>query len=547
MAARACKVLIISPQFNSISFWSYKKACEVAGVKYPTAPLGLITVAALLPKTWEIRFVDRNVQPLSPADLDWADLVMTGGMLTQQQDILTLIEAAHAHGKLIAVGGADVTSSPHVYAAADFRVLGEAEIIIDKFIAAWEAGAREGLFEAEKFQADVTKTPIPRYDLLNFRNYFYVGVQFSRGCPFNCEFCDIIELFGRVPRAKTNEQVLAELDRIYELGHRGHVDFVDDNLIGNKKALRRLLPDLIAWQKAHKFPFNFSTEASVNLADDEPLLRQLHEANFFLIYIGIESPDTDTLIATQKKQNIKRSLIEAIQKINGAGILALAGFIVGFDTEKGSVAPGIIDYIEAAPLPIPMISLLYALPNTQLTRRLTREGRLHVGNETVPDASILCTAGLNFDTKRPRREILHDFKTVFAKVYSEKAFFARVRRMIPLLRHTSSHTHMGIRELRQGLRVAWHMTMNSKMRRNFWSIAYECVRRNPAALNQIVTAMLLYVHIGPFSRYVVDRVEKQIAAIDAGEWRPPPVIDAGPTERELVPAGDYVEAARRLA
>ena len=240
-------MLLIYPRFAGGTFWNFAATCEVFGARYPAAPLGLITVAALLPSAWAIRLVDRNTEELTDGDLEWADLVMTGGMLPQQYDTLEIIDICRAGGKPVVVGGPDVTSSPHIYKRADFRVLGEAEGIIDKFIAAWEAGATEGVFEAEKFQVDVTKTPIPRFDLLKFDHYLHVGVQFSRGCPFTCEFCDIIELYGRVPRAKTNAQMLAELDALYRLGYRGHVDFVDDNLIGNKKAVRSFLLELRTW------------------------------------------------------------------------------------------------------------------------------------------------------------------------------------------------------------------------------------------------------------------------------------------------------------
>ncbi len=372
-AADTTRVLLVAPQFTGQSFWSYKKSCKVAGLKYPTIPLGLLTVAALLPPSWQLRFIDRNAEALEPTDLDWADLIMTGGMLPQQFDILNVVNMAHAHGKPIVVGGPDVTSSPHVYERADFRMLGEAELIIDEFVNAWRAGTRKGVLEAEKFQADVTKTPIPRYDLINFDNYVYVGVQFSRGCPFNCEFCDIIELFGRVPRVKTPAQILAELDRLYELGYRGHVDFVDDNLIGNKKALRQLMPELIAWQKAHRFPFAFSTEASINLADDERLLNDLREANFFLVFVGIESPDADTLVSMQKKQNTRRNLVTSC----GRSTSRHHGHCRShrrLRPEKESTAAGILDYIESGPLPMFLLSLLYALPNTQLSRQLGRKG-----------------------------------------------------------------------------------------------------------------------------------------------------------------------------
>ena len=218
--------------------------------------------------------------------------------------------------------------------SADFQVLGEVEDVIHDFVAAWQRGERSGVFKAEKFTIDVTKTPMPRFDLLKFDQYLYICIQYSRGCPFTCEFCDIIELYGRVPRTKTNDQILAELQYLYDLGYRGHVDFVDDNLIGNRKSLRVFLPLLKDWQEAHGYPFEFSTEASINLADDDELLAALKACNFWLVFVGIESPDPATLVAMRKKQNTKRNLAESVHKIYSYGIAVTAGFIVGFDTEK---------------------------------------------------------------------------------------------------------------------------------------------------------------------------------------------------------------------
>jgi radical SAM superfamily enzyme YgiQ (UPF0313 family) len=212
MTIDACKVLMIFPRFNTDSFWNYRATCELTGARYPAAPLGLITVAALLPQSWEVRLVNRNTETLTEADFEWADLAMTGGMLFQQPDTLRIIEMCRARGKPVVVGGPDVTSTPDIYSSANFRVLGEAEEIMEDFVAAWRSGAEEGVFHAPMGQTDVTRSPTPRFDLLKLEDYLHVGIQFSRGCPFNCEFCDIIELYGRVPRTKTNEQVLAELD-----------------------------------------------------------------------------------------------------------------------------------------------------------------------------------------------------------------------------------------------------------------------------------------------------------------------------------------------
>src|SRR5262245_41004118 len=287
---RARNVLMVYPRFVADSFFNFRAACEAIGRRSAAAPLRLITVAALLPSQWNKRFLDRNVEQLTERDLAWAHLVMTGGMIVQQHDTLDIIRMCRAREIPVAVGGPDATSSPHVYREADFQVIGEAEDIMADFVAAVEGGAGHGVFEAAKFQIDVGKSPIPRFDLLKLENYLSVGVQFSRGCPFTCEFCDIIELYGRVPRTKTNDQMLAELDALYRLGWRGVVEFVDDNLIGNKKALKRFLPELARWLQARGYPFEFVTEASINLADDDELLHLLRQANFFTVLIGIESP-----------------------------------------------------------------------------------------------------------------------------------------------------------------------------------------------------------------------------------------------------------------
>jgi radical SAM superfamily enzyme YgiQ (UPF0313 family) len=512
-------VLMIFPRFNPNSYWSMQAVCDIEGRRCLAPPLGLITLAALLPAAWNIRLINRNAEELSDRDLDWADLVMTGGMLPQRSESLALIEQCQARGKPVVIGGPDAMSSPDVFAAADFRVLGEAEGLIDQFIAAWSSGARSGTFEGEKFQADVTKSPVPRFDLLTLSHYLYIGIQFSRGCPFTCEFCDIIELYGRVPRAKTNEQMLAELDALYRSGYRGHVDFVDDNLIGNKKALKRLLPDIIAWQKARRYPFKFSTEASLNLADDVQLLLMMREANFFAIFVGIESPDTETLIAAQKKQNTRRSLAASVHKIYEAGMFVIAGFIVGFDTERGRVAENMTECIAATGIPACMVGLLTALPNTQLTRRLEQERRL------LPlelNAGDQCTAGLNFVTLRPRREVLQDYKDVLSEIYRAETFFQRARllgRTLDLPRHPSGFSWRGSwRELRSFSRIAARMArrgMNDS--RHFWAAVIDCGRYDIRNLEQVLTMAAFYLHLAEFTRFVVKDVDRQIAELPQEE------------------------------
>jgi len=507
-------VLFVYPRFLRHSFWNYAATCEIVGARYPAAPLGLITVAALLPRHWNLRLVNRNTEELSDEDVAWADLVMTGGMLAQQIDTLEVIDLCQASGKPVAVGGPDITSSPHVYEQADFKVLGEAEGIIKDFIAAFERGDRAGTFEAEKFQVDVTTTPVPRFDLLKFEHYLHIGVQFSRGCPFTCEFCDIIELYGRVPRAKTSEQMLAELEALYQCGYRGHVDFVDDNMIGNKKALKQFLPKLAVWLKERNYPFEFSTEASVNLADDNELLRMLRAANFFACFVGIETPDPDTLVQTSKKQNTRRDLAASIHKIYGAGLFVAAGFIVGFDAEKGPVAKATIAFIEDAAIPICMVGLLYALPNTQLTRRLTKEGRLFPNHDVVvaPDGDQT-TLGLNFETRRPRKDILTDCQNIVRTIYQPAAYFARVRKVGRMLDCGDLKMSTSVaKALHDSLLVVWSLGTNPHCARHFWKTLVDCLIHNPKALPAVLKLSAIYAHFGPFSQTVVRMLGTEIEA-----------------------------------
>jgi radical SAM superfamily enzyme YgiQ (UPF0313 family) len=514
------RCLLVQPRFRSTSFWNYRDACEIMGARYPAAPLGLITVAAMLPAEWQLRLWDRNVQDGGDEMLDWPDLVLTGGMLPQQLDCLEVVHKAQSRGKTVVVGGPDPTSSPHVYGAADHLVLGEAEVTMPAFLEDLAAGRAEKLYQDER-KADVTLSPCPRFDLLELDRYLHIGVQWCRGCPFNCEFCDIIELFGRVPRAKTTPQMLFELQRLYDLGYRGHVDLVDDNFIGNKKLVKQFLPHLRAWQEAHGWPFELSTEASVNIADDEALLGLMQEAGFWTIFMGIESPDEQTLIDTQKRQNARRSIVESVRKVYRHGISVNAGFILGFDGEKGSVAEGIIECIRDTAIPVTMTGLLYALPSTQLQRRLIAEGRLHEGfDRQIPGEGDQCTAGLNFQTRRPRLDILRDYLRVIETVYGPEQFFGRLQdvglaldcsrqRFRPPLRRR-------LKELLGFGRLLLRLGTAKATRRPFFRALGSIALRNPRALRHSMMIASLYLHFGPFSRYVASKIREAIAREEQG-------------------------------
>lgn len=513
------RCLLLYPEFTLASFWNFRAACELRGAKYPSIPLGLLTVAALLPRDWEVRLVDCNVEKITTADWAWCDLVFVGGMLPQQPAALELLKQAQGYGKQVVVGGPDATSSPHLYDHADFLVLGEAELTLPLWLDDYRAGAASHVYLPGKNRADVSCSPAPRFDLVRLTNYLYPAVQFGRGCPFLCEFCDIIELFGRVPRLKSPPQLLRELDALYKLGHRGHVDFVDDNFVGNKRDVKLFLRELIAWQDAHDRPFEFSTEASINLADDEELLRLMSDAGFSIVFVGIESPDEETLTHMRKKQNTRRELAASLHKIYDHGMYVNAGFIVGFDTERSSVARGIIDLIEAGDISVNMVGLLFALPGTQLSRRLAREGRLHDGFDRVVPASESgdqCTSGINFDSHRPRDEILHDLRQVIAEAYDPQRYFGRVQRMSLRLNCRNKRLNQGlrdhVRDFRGLFRLIWRAGIRADYRRLFWRTLTKVGRRNPAALRYTVGLCALYLHFAEFVPFVLRKLDAAINA-----------------------------------
>jgi len=509
------RALLVYPRFAPNSFWNYQATCEAVGKQYSAAPLGLTTVAALFPPNWQFRLVDRNIEELSDADLDWADLVLTGGMIPQQRDAHAIIARAQAHGKPALVGGPDVTCSPDRYSQAEFRILGEAEDVLPEFLSAWDAGQRSGSFTATEFP-NITNRPVPRFDLLKLDQYMHVGVQVSRGCPFNCEFCNVIELNGRAPRTKTADQVTAELDALYALGYRGHVDIVDDNLIGNRPAIKPLLERLAAWTREHGYPFEFSTEVSMNLADDPELLRLMKAANFFAVFVGIETPDNEALRAAHKRQNVGRDVTESIHKLFRAGLFVNAGFIIGFDSERGSVSEAMVRCIHDAAIPVAMVGLLYALPNTQLNRRLRAESRLHPDTEGRAEGDAdQCTSGLNFDTSRPRAEVLADYRAVIQALYAPPAFFDRVKRMVRALdlrghklRQPLPHL---LRDLRSFGRISWRSVRDPATRWPYLGSLGDALLHNPRALKVTVSMAALFLHYHGFARFLSQQIEGRIA------------------------------------
>ena len=505
------KVLLIYPEFSPFGFWNYRDVCKLAGAKYPAPPLGMITLAALLPQDWDIRLIDMNTAELHDSDIDWSDLVFIGGMLSQQINFLKLIDRVHARGKKVVCGGPDPTSQPKIYQRADYLVLGEGEDTIIPFLDDLEKGAESGSYLPPENKPDITTSPVPRFDLLNFDDYLMIGIQFCRGCPYNCEFCDVIELFGRRPRTKTPKQILKELDTLYELGYRGHLDFVDDNFIGHKGKAKEMLRAVKEWSELHHYPFFFSTEASINLADDEDLLRLMEDIDFRYVFIGIESGDEEVIRCSQKSQNLNRKLYDDLHKIYNYGMIVNGGFIIGFDNETSETARSIADSISYGKISIPMIGLLYALPNTQLTRRLARENRLFEDSslldENNKDSIDQTTCGLNFVTKRPRSEIISDLIYVLEKVYERKSYFDRCLKLGMVLRTKRKYKPSfsgrlkGVRSL---LRLVNKLGLRPSTSYYFWRNILIILFTRPSSVEEVANLMAMYIHFRKQTHYVIE-------------------------------------------
>jgi radical SAM superfamily enzyme YgiQ (UPF0313 family) len=511
------RCLLVQTKFSAFSFWNYQDVCDIVGAKYPAAPLGLLTVAGLLPQHWIFRLIDENVEPLLDEHLLWADIVCTGGMLPQQKSMLEFIDRAHDLERIVIVGGPDPTSQPDLYNKADFLVLGEGEITIPMFLKDLRNGASSGTYVSAE-RANMLESVVPRYDLIRFRNYIMIGMQFIRGCPFNCEFCDVIELFGRTPRFKTNKQILKELQTLYDLGYRGHIDMVDDNFIGNKKKVKELLREIKTWTVARKYPFYFTTEASVNLADDDELLQLMQDCDFRYVFLGIETPENETLLLNNKNQNVNKPVKDAVLKILSYGMVSNGGYIIGFDSESSGIATKMIDSIQASGISMAMIGLLYALPNTKLTQRLQAEGRLfHLSSQSVSDTDIdQMTSGLNFVTLIPRSEIFKNYIKVIDTVYHPVQYYQRViftgLNIRPRYRHKPSFFTWLI-YMRSFLRVCREAGFSRATGYLYWKMFFTVIARNPRGIEAAVNLAAMFIHFRKQKAYIVSATNKSLMTL----------------------------------
>jgi radical SAM superfamily enzyme YgiQ (UPF0313 family) len=534
------RTLFVYPEFPK-TFWSYEKILELVNRKVLLPPLGMVTVAALLPQHWPMKLVDRNVREVSEAEWDWAELVVISGMIVQKRDMAAQIAKAKARGLPVAVGGPFASSTPEApeLDLADYKVLDEGEISLPQFVEAIERGEPAGRFSANGEKPDVTSTPIPRFDLLQLDAYDSMSVQFSRGCPFQCEFCDIIVLYGRKPRTKTPEQLIAELQSLYDLGWRRSIFLVDDNFIGNKRNAKLLLPALKQWQIEHGYPFSLSTEASVDLAADEELMAMMAECRFDSVFLGIETPDEASLETAKKLQNTRSSLDESVDRITSYGIRVMAGFIIGFDGEKSGAGSRIVEFVSRTGIPAAMMGMLQALPNTGLWHRLEKEGRL-IENKAAAKG-VNQTNLLNFVPTRPIRDIANEYVDAFCQLYEPHAYIDRVcsyylkmgkprwQQFVPAnLKKSSLPTWTDLRAL---LIVIWRQGIKRDTRWRFWRSLLKVALGNPAVLEQFLVTLAHNEHFLEYRGVVTREIQDQLAALPPEPPQTPQLAN-----RELQPA-----------
>jgi len=457
------KILLIYPEFPE-TFWSFNHALKFIRRKASSPPLGLITVAAILPSEWGKRLVDLNVKKLSPEDLEWADFAFISGMIVQRESARKIIVRCKEARLKVVAGGPLFTSEHEEFRGVDHFVLNEAELTLPRFLRDLANGHARRIYVTSQF-ADIQRTPAPLWELLDFRRYASMNVQFSRGCPYHCEFCNVTALFGHRPRTKTTSQMIAELDALYSLGWRGSVFFVDDNFIGNKRVLKSgLLPALIEWQKTRS-GITFHTEVSINISDDERLMEMMVEAGFDTVFIGIETPDKDSLSECSKKQNENRDMVEDVKRIQRAGLQVQGGFIVGFDSDTPSIFERQIDFIQKSGIVTAMVGMLQAPPGTRLYERLKREGRLlgKISGDNV-DGTTNIIPTMNIDMLR------EGYQYILRHIYSPEYYYQRIKAFLGEYKAPKINGKLGFEHVMAFLRSVYYLGITGKERAHFWKL-----------------------------------------------------------------------------
>jgi radical SAM superfamily enzyme YgiQ (UPF0313 family) len=486
---RTMNVLLVCPEYPD-TFWSFKHALRFLAKGAGQPPLGLLTVAALLPTGWSKRLVDLSVRPLTSEDLAWADYVFLGGMAIQADSARKVIARCNEAGVPVVAGGPLFTARHHEFTGVDHFVLNEAELTLPPFLEDLRHGRPKPLYTTPEW-ADVTTTPIPLWELVDPRDYATLNIQYSRGCPYDCEFCDITVLFGHVPRTKSADQVIAEMEAVFRTGWRGHLFFVDDNFIGNRVKLRKeILPRIIRWMEEHGHPFSLGTEASLNLSDDPELLKMMGRAGFEEVFVGIETPNVESLEECKKTPNRNRDLLASVHTLQRAGLQVQAGFIVGFDSDPPLIFDDLIRFIEESGIVVAMVGLLNAPINSRLHQRLAKENRLlraFTGNNT--DFSV------NFVPRMDLDALLGGYKRVVGTLYSPRAYYRRVRGFLehhdPPVRH---HAPVGVAQVRALLRSMLLLGVVGEGRLDYWRLFFWSLLRRPRQFSTAITLSVYGFH-----------------------------------------------------
>ncbi len=478
--------LLIYPEVPD-TFWSFKHALKFIRKNASLPPLGLLTVAALLPPEWTKRLVDLNVTKLTEEDLAWADYAFISGMVVQRESARRIIGRCKEAGLKVVAGGPLFTIESEQFEEVDHFVLNEAEATLPPFLADLEQGRARPVYTTSEF-ADIQKTPVPLWELVDLDRYATMSIQFSRGCPYNCDFCNVTALLGHRPRTKTAEQIIAELDSLHNLGWRGGVFFVDDNLIGNKSKLKtELLPTLVEWRKDRR-GMPFSTQVSLNLVDDERLMQMMVEAGFDTVFVGIETPDEDSLAECGKVQNRNRDLVEDVRRIQRMGLQVQGGFIVGFDHDTPSIFQRQMDFIQKSGIVTAMVGLLQAPPGTRLYERLKREGRLRdqMSGDNV-DGTTNIIPNMNLDTLR------EGYESILRYIYSPRHYYQRVKTFLREYKPPKIKTPLDFQRILAFFRSVYQLGIIGKERVHYWKLLLWTLFRRPKSLPQAIT-FAIYGH-----------------------------------------------------
>ena len=488
------KILLVYPQYPD-AFWSFKYALRFISKKAAFPPLGLLTVAAMLPEEWQKKLVDMNITTLTNEDIKWADYVFISAMIVQQESVKEVIaRCGELHTKIVAGGPLFTTGYEQFdFGDVDHFVLGEAEDTLPLFLEDLQKECAQHIYESSE-HPEITKTPVPLWELVDMGKYASMNVQYSRGCPFNCEFCDIIILNGHRPRTKDKSQLIAEFEALYGQGWRSSIFIVDDNFIGNKRKLKEeTLPAMVEWSQKRKYPFRFFTEASINLADDEELMQLMTKAGFDTVFVGIETTNEESLVECSKVQNVNRDLVASVKKMQNYGLEVQGGFIVGFDSDPVSIFKSQINFIQKSGIVTAMVGLLNAPPGTRLYHRLKKENRL------LPYGSGDNTDGtMNFIPKMNQETLITGYKNVVKTIYSAKPYYERIKTFLeeykPQKPRKAAEGKIHFYEIKALIKSMWVLGVKEKGRRHYWGLFSSTLLRKPRLFPLFVTLTVYGFH-----------------------------------------------------